>query len=523
MNGALTYLLWTRLKNGVLRFFRKPSRLILAVVFLALIGFTVFAGNVDTPEFPDYRDLRELCAIAFVFYTFVFLTISYNGFSKGATLFAMPDVNFLFAGPFSRQSVLFYGLIQQLSSSLLVGVFLLFQYTMLHTTYGIGYSGLIWLLAGYSLSVFCGQLTAMVLYTKTALSARRRRTARIVFFAVLAIAAAAVFAVLAANRDALLGTAVALASGVLKFFPVSGWLSAAVGGMLSGSAAPILSGLAAAAVYVALLVLWIARSDDDYYEDVYGITEQNFRTREAAKSGRQAAPSKMRRGIATLDRGRGASVLFYKHCLENRRANPLVLEPSSYIFIAASIGFAFLMRTEGGIVAGFAFAVYMRIFGAMLGRLQRELVLPYIYLIPEPPFRKLFWALAEALPKFALNAVLMYVPVALICGLSPAETAACALAGFAFDCLFLASYVLIERLFSSMTSKVLSMIVFFAAILVLGIPGAAAAFLLCGSGLILISVPFTAFLSLAAANLAVAAVTVFACRNMLAYAELNLQ
>ena len=76
MNGALTYLLWTRLKNGVLRFFRKPSRLILAVVFLALIGFTVFAGNVDTPEFPDYRDLRELCAIAFVFYTFVFLTIS---------------------------------------------------------------------------------------------------------------------------------------------------------------------------------------------------------------------------------------------------------------------------------------------------------------------------------------------------------------------------------------------------------------------------------------------------------------
>ncbi|MCI6908909.1 MAG: putative ABC exporter domain-containing protein, partial [Clostridiales bacterium] len=162
MNGALTYLLWTRLKNGVLRFFRKPSRLILAVVFLALIGFTVFAGNADTPEFPDYRDLRELCAIAFVFYTFVFLTISYNGFSKGATLFAMPDVNFLFAGPFSRQSVLFYGLIQQLGSSLLVGVFLLFQYTMLHTTYGIGYSGLIWLLAGYSLSVFCGQLTAMV-------------------------------------------------------------------------------------------------------------------------------------------------------------------------------------------------------------------------------------------------------------------------------------------------------------------------------------------------------------------------
>ncbi|MEA4823807.1 MAG: putative ABC exporter domain-containing protein [Clostridiaceae bacterium] len=525
MNGVLTYLLVTRFKNNVRRFFRKPSRLILTLVCIALIGFTIFAGNADAPENPVYRDIRELCAIAFVFYSFVFLMTAYNGFSKGATLFTMPDVNLVFTAPLRRQSVLFYGLIQQLGSSLLVGIFLLFQYTMLHVNYGIKYLDLIWLLVGYSLSVFCGQLTAMVLYTKTALSERRRRLARTVFYTILSAAAVIVFVRLYGSRDSLLESAVALATGPLAFFPVSGWLSYAVQGIFARQAMPIFIGVAAAVVYIALLVLWIVRSDDDYYEDVYGITEKNFKTREAAKSGQQPATmtGKVRRGRGTLSHGAGASAIYYKHLLENRRANPLLLEPSAFIFIIVSVAFTFLMRTDGGIVAGFAFAVYMRIFGAMLGRLQRELVKPYIYLIPEPPFKKLFFALAEAFPKFALNALLMYAPIALICRQSPAETILCALAGFSFDVLFLAGYVLVERLFSSMTSKALSMFVFFLTMIILAAPGGVLAFLLYTFGLILISASFTVFLTLFFVNVVLSLIVIFACRNMLAYAELNLQ
>ncbi len=525
MNGVLIYLLVTRFKNNVRRFFRKPSRLILSLACIALIGFTIFAGNADAPENPVYRDIRELCAIVFVFYSFVFLMTAYNGFSKGATLFSMPDVNLVFTAPLRRQSVLFYGLIQQLGSSLLVGIFLLFQYTMLRMNYGIEYIDLIWILVGYSLSIFCGQLTAMVLYTKTALFERRRRLARAVFYAVLSAAAAIVFVSLYGRRDNLLESAVALATGPLAFFPVSGWLSYAVQGIFARQAMPLLIGVAAVALFVALLVLWIVRSDDDYYEDVYGITEKNFKTREAAKAG-QRPPTwtgKVRRGRGTLCHGAGASAIYYKHLLENRRSNPLLLEPSAFIFIVTSVAFTFLMRADGGIAAAFAFAVYMRIFGAMLGRLQRELVKPYIYLIPEPPFKKMFFAVAEAFPKFALNALLMYVPIALLCGLTPVETLLCALAGFSFDVLFLAGYVLVERLFSSMTSKVLSMFVFFLTLILLAAPGGILALILYSFGFLLISANFTVFLALFCVNMLLSLAIIFACRNMLSYAELNLQ
>ena len=53
MNTALTWLLLTRIKNGIRRFVRKPSRLILAVIVIALIGFTIFAGHLDDAENPS--------------------------------------------------------------------------------------------------------------------------------------------------------------------------------------------------------------------------------------------------------------------------------------------------------------------------------------------------------------------------------------------------------------------------------------------------------------------------------------
>ena len=530
MNTALTWLLLTRIKNGIRRFVRKPSRLILALVVVALIGFTIFAGHLDDAENNVYRDIGELAAIALVFYLFIFIMTAYNGFTKGTSLFSMPDVNLLFPSPLPQQSVLFYGLVQQLGTSLLVGFFLLFQYTTLHTTYGISYAGLLWLLLGYGLTLFCGQLAAMTLYVATAGSESRRRTAKIVFYAVLGILAAVLLLYLFARKDALLETAVSLATGPMAWFPVAGWLSCMVHGCLTGQFLMILLPLLGTAAFVAALILWLVRSKADYYEDVLGITEQKFRTLQAAKSGRVTEqPGKLRRRGGTLNRGEGASAIYYKHLLENRRATPLILEPSGWVFIICAIVFTLFIRNmadsdPGGTLLGcLIFCVYLRMFGVMLGRLPKELTRCYIYLIPESSFKKLFWALAEALPKFALNALLMYLPVALLCGASAPEAILCMLAGFSFDCLFLAGFLLVERLFTTVTSKVLSMVLFIFVLAVLAIPGIVLAVAVHAAGVVLLTPTFTAFVCLTAANIPMSLLAVFLSRNMLDTAEMNMQ
>ena len=70
--NALSYLVFTRLKNSLKSLIHKPVRLIYAIVFLVLIGFTIFAGNTEEVDATQYRDIRELIAGAMALYTLMF-------------------------------------------------------------------------------------------------------------------------------------------------------------------------------------------------------------------------------------------------------------------------------------------------------------------------------------------------------------------------------------------------------------------------------------------------------------------
>ncbi|NMA09214.1 MAG: hypothetical protein GX929_08895 [Clostridiales bacterium] len=521
MRSPLIYLLERRLVNNVKRFVRSPLRLILSLVVIGMLFFTVFAGNSEEPDASELRDPNELYAIAFVLYSFVFLAIANNGFSKGATMFSMADVNLVFTAPFRRQRVLFYGLTQQLGSSLLVGFFLLFQYTMLHRTYGITYIHLVWLFIGYSLSVFCGQLTAMVVYTLTSSSEQRRRNVKLACYGVLGVIAAAIILSLLGDRATLLPAAVNLAVTTLAWFPVSGWLSHAAAGLCTENFVAVLTGTLGTCAFIGLLTFLVTRSDTDYYEDVLGLTETTHRMKAAAKQGGMSFTStKLYRRKGSLKKGWGADVLFHKHNLENSREDTLYLSLSMLIFIVVSILFSLIMR-EAGIAAGFSFAVYMLMFAVSLGRMPKELPRPYIYLIPEPPFKKLFWSIAESLPKLALYSLLCFAPIALICGLSAAETVLCTLAGFSFAYLFLSGFVLVERVFSGLTVRALELVFFFITMVLLAAPGIVLAAIFNTVGVTILSSDATIFLAMLACNSLIATIVLYLCRNMLAYAELN--
>jgi len=520
MKSPLVYLLLMRAKNTVKKFFKSPGRIVLALLLVACFAVTIVGGNEASLERGEGRDIRELYAIAYVFYTVMFAMTAGNGFGKGASLFKMADVNLIFTGPFRRQTVLFYGLVQQLGTSLLVGFFLLFQYTTIAQFYEITYLDLVWLLLGYGLSVFSGQLFAMTAYTLTSGSEKARRIWKSVFYGVLIAAAGYALIVLLPDRVHFFANAAQLLSqGPMLALPVSGWLTLGVRGLMTGTLSDVLLSSGGTVFAMGILVELVTRSKREYYEDVLSATEQTHAALTAQKEGRMPTEATARtrvkkRGIGA---GAGASALYYKHMLENRRSSYFLLEPTQLIFAVISIVFAFIMQAEGGILAGFLFAAYMQMFSPSMGRMGKELLKPYIYLIPESPVKKLFWALAECLPKLALSSLITYLPVALICGLDVPEAVVCTLAGFSFGVLFMTGYMAIERLFSGLTIKPLVMVIYFVVMIVLAIPAIVVAVLLAESGITAVFGVITGI------NLVVAALVTVGSRNMLAYAELNMQ
>jgi hypothetical protein len=522
MRSPLTYLFLTKLKNQLKSVFKSPGKIIYLVFLIGLIVVTVLGGNSAKMSGRTFRDLRELTAGVTVFYSAMFILMSYKGFGNGASMFSMADVNLIFPAPFPQRKVLFYGLFQQMGTSLLLGVFVLFQYSWLHSTFNVGYGVVLLILLGYAVTVFFAQITAMVIYAFTSSDDGRKRLVKAIYFAVIAAFVVFIAAVSLGDQMQIVSKAVAAVNGpVVGLFPVSGWVGRAVAGALLGNTLEIVFGLALSIVCLVALVCLIVFGKQDFYEDVLKSSEVAQSAITARKEGRvsDAAPSRVRLGKTGIGKGFGASVFYYKHTLENRRSRLLILEPMSLTFAVITIVMAVFMR-KAGLAALFPTATIFQIFTVALGRFNKELLKPYIYLIPEPPLKKMLYALAEMLPSAVLEALLIFIPVALIMGAGPLEAVLVIAARISFAFLFTAVNIVVDRLWGGSASRTTAMLLYFVMLIAMIAPGIVLAVLLVTMN------PFlgqtaTAFLSLTVCNVPIALLALFLCRNMLQYAELN--
>lgn len=524
MSRPLLYLLLTRLKNQILSLLKSPGKLIYTMLMLAaLVLVTVTGGGQQSQEAPAQRDIGELFAGLFVLYLLMFVLLAKRGFDSGASLFKLSDVNLVFTAPFRSSTVLLFGLIQQMGTSLLLGLFLIFQFFWLRRLYGVSLGTLLLILFGYALAVFLAQLTAMVLYSFTSSNEKSTRWVKLIFYGLVALYAGWAVWHLLQNTDQFFTVFSWLGTHQLtRFFPVVGWISSIVVGAATGSAMMLLLGSLACVLFLALLVGLLIVSRPDYYEDVLQTTEMNFSSITAQKEGKiaEAAPRKVRLGKVGLNRGEGATAFYHKHRIENRRSRIILLNGQSLIFIVVAIVASFFMR-EAGITAIFAFSTYLQMFSVSLGRLSKELTKPYIYLVPESSLRKLLQNVRESIPGTLVESLLLFIPLALIYNLEPATLIGCIIARFTFAFLFTAGNILVERVFGTVSTKVLVFFFYFLSLIIMALPGIALAIVLSSLGVVLITDTFTILLALTVANAAVTLLVFYLCRNMLQYAELN--
>ena len=237
----------------------------------------------------------------------------------------------------------------------------------------------------------------------------------------------------------------------------------------------------------------------------------------ARKEGKaqENAPRNVKVGKTGLRKGFGASVFHEKHKIENRRSRKLLLSGTSIVFVVLSIVYSFIMGEPLGV---FGLSVYMLTIGVGTGRWAKELLLPYIYLVPEKSSKKLFHILREQLPELTLESVLCFVPVYFILQLSIIETVAMILARITFGFVFIGANLVLQRFLGSNDKKFLVVSAYFLMAMVFSLPA------IIVGGLLWTFLPFNmefAYLAMAAVNVPVSALVLYCCRNILEYADYN--
>lgn len=515
---GIAYLVRTTFKNQLRELIRTPARLIATLLIAALFVTMFFSSpSEDTSRMP----LSYLTAGITALFAVMFFLIARNGLNAGASFYTMPDVSLLFSAPVSSRTILFYGLFKQLGTSLALGFVLIFQYSWLHNLFGISLPDLIVILLGYAYTVFSAQLASMLIYSLTAGSDKKRGAARKIFgaAAALAIAAAGIPALM--QGGSILEGAVSAANGPFSLLILpAGWISAAVGLQFGGAPLMGIAGLTLAVLLLALMVLLLARVDADFYEDVLRATEVSHSAITAKKEGKvqDVLPQNVKVGKVGIGGKSGAIAFYYKHRLENRRARIFLMDGLSLIMAAMTLAFGFFMRDSGGVLAAFAFACYLQLFTTASGRWVRELTLPYVYMVPQPAFRKLAAICLEQVRTAALEALIVMIPLGLICGASPAVIGAMVAARIGYSLFFIAGNLLIERVLGWLNSKTVILFLYFLIMIVLAIPGiilAAVASTLLTWG------TAAALLATLLWNLLLSAAIGLFCRDILLYAELN--
>lgn len=471
---SIIYLLAMSIKNRVLELRKKPRLLIpysLVVLLIAAMVLLSRSTEVDPDASSNFPTLKLMF---FALSTYSLGWGVYRGVSAGGSFFDMSDVNFLFVSPLNPRAILLHGVIRQTKIAFFAGCFILFQSANLKRSFGLDFSSILVVFAGFFLAMMLSETIAMFIYSKTNGSPMKQNIAKALAVAVF-VPAAAKFALLVAGGQPAFQAARTLSStAYIDLIPASGWIAKGCMDVISGNALPGLAFLALSVASGAILIIAITVGKIDYYEDVLCATESNYEKRRAKSKGRidSMASSKKVRVSKTGVSGRGASALFSKHLIESRRENFLgIFGLSSIFFIAVTLLIAVLAKDSANSLIILFVALWMQLVFITTGRGIRELMYHYIYLIPESSLKKLLWSNAESLTRAFIEALVMFTVSGLLLKTDISTIAGCILAYTLFTLVLLGTNYLSMHLFMVVVSRGVLFFLYIFAVLVVMAPG----------------------------------------------------
>jgi predicted nucleic acid-binding Zn ribbon protein len=500
---ALVYLLLTTLKNRILSLRKKPAMLILYLIMIVGITAVIIASNIDdshqiaTQTFADIRILYGITSGVALFFMFSFIA---TGLSTGSTLFTMADVGLLFVSPITSRRILVYGLIKQLGTTFLSAIFILYQVGTIRESFGLKSSAIFSIFIIYAIMIFFCQLMSIAIYIFTNGNQKRKKAVQVIFYGVLCLLALWIYFEYTQKNVTILTAVLNIVDNKLfHYIPVTGWatmfMKAAIEGNILYIGISLLLFLTAGSIMITLFT----SGDADYYEDVLTSTEITFNRLQDAKDGKMNTIKrkvKVKEQLTGINRGTGASAIFYKHMCEKRRTSRLVFIDTFTILAAGGSGILmYFMKDKNSVYIVLGILVYIQFFFTILGKLTIELTKPYIYMIPEKSIKKVIAASITTLLKPCIDGVIIFTVVCIISKTSPLLNLFLALAYASSGAIFVAYSLLCQRVFGGQPNKLISAMLgmtLFMVVIAPGVGASIAAILLLPESLTFLgTLPFT--------------------------------
>ncbi len=364
------------------------------------------------------QPIQILAAAVFVLTVGLCLIGIYTGNKSGSAIFFMADVNFLFTSPMLPQSVLTFRLMMKVGAVILSALYLLAQIPNLINA-GLSGFAIAMLFVAYVLILLLVQVVSVATYCLLSLGKGRLHDyGHYIVIAVLLVMAGLVLMRCGGDFSQALPVAVKLYSApALQWIPIVGWITgfavaAAQGRMLAAAVFLVLS----IAGMIAVLLL-LRRLPVDFYEDALPAAEMNQQALErqaAGKTNREQAPrkrSKLAQKLAGsregFTRGSGAQMFLIRNLYHRLHSAPLGLFTATCVtYTIAGFGYTALMvllvkaNTVVPFLIGMAVVIFIR---ALANPLQEETARDFLYLVPEPAWKKLGYSLLSGVIDNALN------------------------------------------------------------------------------------------------------------------------
>lgn len=441
---SLIFLTSRKLKNKLFELMKSPGKLIMTLGFILLF---VMNMSIDKFSASGSRPIVEFYAIIFVFYIICFMIETKKGFERGGTMFSLCDVNFLFLSPIKPAAVLFYAMAGRMGASLWMGIAFIYQFSLLRTNYAISFYDMIYAVIGYGAVAFLSQLAGMLIYFFTCGNSEKLKKAKLVFYLCCAVFlvpfALSVFTNPHFPSLTVTDAAEGITAEAMKLFPVVGWVFAAVEGIIMGLTPQLICAASVSLFFAVAVFVIISSFRHGYYEDVLLSAEK---TADSKGTGEVRIDEKtLLEENRKIRKGKGASAFFHKHLLENRRTKATIFPAMSAFYLVIVAVYAFVFKR--GAIELFMVSSTFSVLSILTGRWVKELTLPYIYLVPDKPVKKLFYLLPEMLPKVITESVLHCLVIGFVGKYGAVTVVAMIFARISLCFVLMASALIVARFF----------------------------------------------------------------------------
>ena len=343
----------------------------------------------------------------------------YSADKSGSSIFLMADVNLLFSAPMKPQSVLMFRLLCQIGVMFLSSVYIGFQIPNLYYNLGFSLVSCIAIIIVLVLMIIYGRLISVLIYSVSSTYAKLKKFLTPAYLSVLAVIAAAFVAVKQSSGLGWYESAVSFFnSDISLYIPIWGWLKAIFVYALEQNIVMMAVMSLVSVVGIILLVWFIWSIKVDFYEDAMAKSSEMAEKMAQAKSeGKQLAKRSKDRSDRLKRNGElggsGASVIFTKEMYNRARFGKFfIVTKTCAVYLCVSVfASSVLGMPFEGIAIGLAVMAFFRALGDTV---TKEVSMDSFLLIPEPPFKKVFYAHLAAVVNCVIDTLPAIVVTAIV-------------------------------------------------------------------------------------------------------------